>query len=116
MTLDRGQMLPSDAGQLDKSGRQALTIPGTRSPLERLGVHHSGTLHPRSHTCWMPGTETHVGELASEALKPSLNYEVTAESHRANEPSEKCRAAKNRNDWFLGQVGIRGKMLRFLPQ
>lgn len=64
----------------------------------------------------MTETETHVGALASEALKLSLSYKMTAECHRAKQPAEKYRAAEDGNDRFLGQVGIQVKMLRLLPQ
>ena len=51
VTLDRSQILPSEAGQLEKSIRQALRTPGTlRSPW-RQGFQHSWSLQPISHMC-----------------------------------------------------------------
>lgn len=46
----------------------------------------------------------HMDKLVSEALNPSLDYEMTVASHRPKGPTEKCRATENRNDRFLGQV------------
>lgn len=79
----------------------------------RQGVQHSGTLQPRSHMCTGSQQEQkHVyRQMASEAPKPPLTCEMTAEPHRAKRPIEECRAPEN--GVTSSQAGIQGKRLRF---
>lgn len=76
-----------------------------RSPLERQGAQHLRPSIPEAtRGLDVRNRSMHVGKLASEILKPSLNYEMTVKSHRPKGLAKKCRVTENRNDRFLGQV------------
>lgn len=62
LTLDRKQMLPTEAGQLDKSNKQALRTSGAKKSPWGQGVQHwAGTLQPKGHMWDNPGTEYAYG-------------------------------------------------------